>query len=227
MMGTDNLFHRRKKGKSVKELARRAPRRVSYDRVLIVCEGEKTEPNYFKDLRDYYSLNSANVEVSGESDSSPDSVFQFAVQRFKESVDDGNAFDRVYCVIDRDTHRSYDSVLQKISSMEPRGTFFAASSVPCFEYWLLLHFECRAAPYAPLPGKSVGNQVEHDLKKYMPEYKKSRQGVFTELLDRLEKAKAYAKHILEQFEGLGTDNPSTKVHILVSDLQSLKHPGRL
>ncbi|RLA52373.1 MAG: RloB domain-containing protein [Gammaproteobacteria bacterium] len=225
-MGTDNLFHKRKKAKSARELSRRAPRRDAYDRILIVCEGEKTEPTYFEDLKDHYSLNSANVEVTGECGSGPHCVFQFAVQKFQGSVSEGNTFDRVYCVIDRDAHDSYDSVLQEISSMEPRETFFAASSVPCFEYWLLLHFEHRAAPYAPLPGRSVGNQVERDLKKYMPEYRKSCRGVFAQLLGQLEQAKAFAARTLAQAERAETDNPSTKVHVLVSDLQSLKERSR-
>ncbi len=35
-----------------KQLQRKVPKRKPYDRVLIVCEGEKTEPIYFEDLCD-------------------------------------------------------------------------------------------------------------------------------------------------------------------------------
>ena len=38
-------------------------------RILIVCEGAKTEPNYFEGARSYFKLNTANVVVSGESGS--------------------------------------------------------------------------------------------------------------------------------------------------------------
>ena len=44
-MGSDNLYHKRK-AKKAKDLARRKSKRAPYDKVLIVCEGEKTEPNY-------------------------------------------------------------------------------------------------------------------------------------------------------------------------------------
>lgn len=50
-MGTDNLFHKRK-AKNAKNLQRRAVKRDAYAKILIVCEGEKTEPNYFNGVRD-------------------------------------------------------------------------------------------------------------------------------------------------------------------------------
>ena len=63
-MGTDNLHHKRK-AKRNRELKRNRAKRAPYERVLIVCEGEKTEPLYFKDLVSYYRLNTANVEICG------------------------------------------------------------------------------------------------------------------------------------------------------------------
>lgn len=47
-MGTDDLFHKRR-AKKAKDLRRRKARRDPYDKVLIVCEGSKTEPYYFTD----------------------------------------------------------------------------------------------------------------------------------------------------------------------------------
>ncbi|WP_224217287.1 RloB family protein [Vibrio cholerae] len=49
-MGSDNLHHKRK-AKAERELSRRKSKRSSYEKVLIVCEGEKTEPNYFNEPR--------------------------------------------------------------------------------------------------------------------------------------------------------------------------------
>jgi len=51
-MGSDDLFHKRK-AKNAQQLARRKARRAPYAKVLIVCEGEKTEPLYLNDLKDY------------------------------------------------------------------------------------------------------------------------------------------------------------------------------
>ena len=46
-----------------KRFTRRDPEREPYDRVLIVCEGECTEPLYFEDLTDHYRLCTANIKV--------------------------------------------------------------------------------------------------------------------------------------------------------------------
>ena len=46
-----------------KQLERKLNRRASYDRILIVSEGSKTEPNYFREIRATNRLHTANVEV--------------------------------------------------------------------------------------------------------------------------------------------------------------------
>ena len=51
-MGTDDLFHKRK-ARKVTQLQRAKESREPYDKVLIVCEGEKTEPHYLMALRDH------------------------------------------------------------------------------------------------------------------------------------------------------------------------------
>lgn len=101
-MGTDDLF-RKRKAKNLADLKRRAVRRESYAKILIVCEGEKTEPNYFIGARDHYKLNTANVEVTGECGSDPMSIVNFAKQRYRQEKDLGDSFDKVFCVFDKDT----------------------------------------------------------------------------------------------------------------------------
>jgi hypothetical protein len=39
------------KERQQKQLERKQGRRASYDRILIVSEGSKTEPNYFREIR--------------------------------------------------------------------------------------------------------------------------------------------------------------------------------
>jgi len=61
-MGTDDLFHKRKARKAEshrREKAKRAP----YERVLIVCEGIQTEPNYFGGLCRELGLPPVNVII--------------------------------------------------------------------------------------------------------------------------------------------------------------------
>jgi len=220
-MGSDDLFHKRKAIRAY-QLARRKSRRASYAKVLIVCEGEKTEPNYFNGLKDHYGLNSANVEVCGECGSDPLSIVEFASDRYREERNAGDPFDRVYCVFDKDTHTSYQSAIDRIKRATPKRTFFAITSVPCFEYWLLLHFQYTTKPYEPLQGNSAGNQVLRALKAVVPDYEKGKQDIFPMLLDQIEFAKHNAVRALEAGKSGHTDNPSTHVHELVEYLQQIK-----
>ncbi len=220
-MGTDDLFHKRK-AKRAKDLRRRAAKRAPYAKILIVCEGEKTEPNYFNGVKDYYSLNSANIEICGECGSNPLSILQHAKQRYREEWDARDAFDKVFCVFDKDTHPQYGEALQAIAAQKPYGTFSAITSVPCFEYWLLLHFIYTTRPYASLSSNSAGSQVLTDLRQYLPDYQKGRKSVFIELINQLVLATRNAQKALREAERSGTDNPTTHVHELVSFMRTIK-----
>lgn len=69
----DQLFKRRKAQRKA-DLERRNGFKSEIKRALIVCEGEKTEPIYFKDLIGVLGLTSAEVEVCGDSGAAPESV---------------------------------------------------------------------------------------------------------------------------------------------------------
>lgn len=53
---------RKRESKRPRDLAHPKARREPYRKVLIVCEGKKTEPQYFRDLKDHYKLNTATIE---------------------------------------------------------------------------------------------------------------------------------------------------------------------
>ncbi|HHJ19987.1 MAG TPA: RloB domain-containing protein [Gammaproteobacteria bacterium] len=220
-MGTDNLFHKRK-ARQARDLARRKGRRAPYAKVLIVCEGEKTEPHYFNELKDHYGLNSANIEICGDCGSDPLSIIRHAKQRYREERDAGDAFDKVFCVFDKDTHTHYQQGLNTIRSATPKNVYVAITSVPCFEYWLLLHFNYTTRPYDSLPGNSACNQVLTELKGYMAGYTKGSIDIFSALLGQLDFARNNAIHALQAAEANHTDNPGTKVHELVDFLQNIK-----
>ena len=224
-MGTDDLFHKRK-AKKARDLCRRKAKRAPYAKILIVCEGEKTEPHYFNGVKDHYGLNSANIEICGECGSDPLRIFQHAKQRYREERDALDPFDKVFCVFDKDTHPQYRESLQAIAVQKPHNTFVAITSVPCFEYWLLLHFTYTTRPYSPLPGNSVGNQVLADLCQYMPDYQKGQKAVFAELIDQLDFAIKNAQRALQTAERSGTDNPTTHVHELVDFMRKIKEKER-
>jgi len=231
-LGSEDLFHKRK-AKRQQDTVRRNANRKPYDHVLIVCEGEKTEPYYFEEIRVHLDLDSANIKIDGSCDSSPKSVVDYAEEVFiKERVKAGN-YDRVFCVFDRDQHETFDYALNKINSMniELKNTeyskedvFMAIRSIPAFEYWFLLHFIPSTKSYSPLETKSVGDQVIDDLKIYIPNYEKKQKGIYKYSVDNMliDGAKAHSKRIFENSKNTGDINPSTNVHELIEYLENLK-----
>lgn len=220
-MGSDDLFHKRK-ARSAKQLARKKESRASHERALIVCEGSKTEPNYFCELVNSLELNTANVEVDGNCGSSPISVFNYAQKRYLEEKRTGDGFDRVFCVFDKDSHATYEQALRLIGEKKPKDVFKAIVSVPCFEYWLLLHYEFTTRPFEANRDGSVCASLISELKKYLPNYEKGEENIYSELSGQIDQAIAYSKRALDQAEENVTDNPSTYIHELVEYLQDLK-----
>lgn len=148
------MSSKREQKRRARKLGRAAPSRESYDRVLIVCEGSKTEPLYLREIIDELELNTANISITGEGGSSPISVVEYADFLYRKDATKGGGYDRVYCVIDKDTHDSYSSAIQKVNNTQPVDVFFIISSVPCFEYWVLLHFEYTTQAFTHTDSRS-------------------------------------------------------------------------
>jgi len=227
-MGSDNRFHKRK-ARTQRELRRQQARREPYDRVLIVCEGAKTEPHYFRELRTALGLSNANIEVTGEGGSAPLSVVETAIDLFHQSSD----YDHVFCVFDQDTHATYQAALEKIAvtPLHKNGSrraadiarFEAIPSVPCFEYWILLHYEYTTKPYQRVGRGSACDRLIHDLKHHghLPNYGKGATGLYQQTAPRVNDAIQHAKRALAAAESASTDNPTTHVHELVEVLLGL------
>lgn len=220
-MGSDDIFHKRKQ-RVAASLRRQKAKREPYDRVLIVCEGAKTEPNYLKEIRDTYRLNTANIDICGdECGSDPLSVVNYAIKKFREDHD----YDRVYCVIDRDKHTTFDAALDKLrqTKLGKKVVFTAIASVPCFEFWLLLHFIYTTRQFCAPGNSSNCDLVISELNKQgrIPGYAKGVLGIFALTKDLVPAAIKNAKKLQQHNESAGTKMPSTNMHELIEYLINL------
>lgn len=218
-MGSEDLFHKRK-AKSVKQLARKKSKRAPYDKVLIVCEGTKTEPYYFTDARNHHKINTLNIIIEGTG-KDPLTLVQRAKQLYQEQERLGDPYDRVYCVFDKDEHTTYQQAIDLIKKATPKAKWFVVTSVPCFEYWLLLHFNYTTQPYYPVTGLSASKAVVNELKKYIPNYEKGASDIYSLLIDQVEIAINHAQGAGKDVARNATDNPSTLVHKLVEYIRTL------
>ena len=210
-MGSDDLFKKRKIRRQ-KNLARREALRQTRDRILIACEGEKTEPIYFQSLCDDLRLSTADVKICGrECGSDPLSVVDFVLTERRR-----NHYDRTFCVVDRDEHASWDRALDKAC----QNQIEIISSNPCFEFWFLLHFCYTTRPYARKQNRSPADQVIEELKFYFPEYEK-RTNIYRDLREKIDQARSRARKLQNYHKTSRTSMPSTRVHHLVGVLKKI------
>ena len=223
-MGKDN----QPKVRQAAQLARKAGRRAPCDRILIVSEGSKTEPMYLGEMRVEYRLPTANVQVHpGHFGTTPLQVVEFAEHLFlngDEAKDiQPRAFEQVYAVFDRDDHDTYHNALAKTAALDGKlrtksnqpVRFAAIASVPCFELWLLLHFEDVLAPIHR-------NEVYQRLRPYLPGYDKGQSGHYANTKARLAEAMQRAEHLATLADAHDGTEPYTDLHRLVRLLTTLK-----
>ncbi len=223
-MARDNSPRERQR----KRLERKQNQRESYDRILIVTEGSKTEPNYFAEIRNFHRLHGTNVKVAPSAlGTQPIQVVQYAKQLFDKGDPtkqiQPRAFDHVYAVFDRDDHPTYHEALAfaallngKLRNDEKQPVAFQAiASVPSFELWLLLHFEDIFAPIHR-------DEVLRRLKRLIPEYEKGRNGTFEQTRPFLSAAIERAERLAARFTAYTEPQPYTAVVDLVKRLTTLK-----
>ena len=198
-----------------RSVKRRPSRRSPQKRVLVVCEGEYTEPRYFESLRNRLQLSTLVVKATKGVD--PRTLVNIAKDENQREKRNGEQFDSVYCVFDRDSHSQFEEA----SNMARARGFKLARSWPCFEFWLLLHFECVRAPYAQSGSASPCDACIDDLRKHLPGYNKGNQTTFDNLWPLLEAAIANGYKAAADAADTNERNPSTEVHELVVHLRNL------
>jgi hypothetical protein len=217
-MGNDNLFHK-KKARKANELTRTRQKRTQQVRILIACEDSKSSAYYFEEMAHSYDLKAVTVKGK-ECGSAPISVVNFAITQYEEAEKDGDPYDRVYCVFDRDQHESFALACQKIISKRQLGEpFFAITSTPCFELWLLLHFDYTDKPYIKSGTQSSCDQAHSALKIKQPDYGKATRGTYEKFSDKTDDAIRHAKSLLAHNQNNGSNNPTTNIHELVECLK--------
>ena len=208
--------------KQNRNLNRSSAQKEAYDLVLIVCEGEKTEPYYFRDLMRMEKLSSVNISVISGNGSDPVSVVDTAIEK-REQQAKYLPFDAIYCVIDRDKHPNFNQAIDKAKA----NNIKIIVSYPSFEYWYICHFNLYRAPILETGNKSAGDNCVSILNEYWKEsfskeYTKNQSNLYALLLDRLEVAIKNARNGLKQAQGESELNPSTQVYELVDYLRNIK-----
>jgi hypothetical protein len=187
---------------------------------LLVTEGEKTEPNYFLALRNRLQLAAADVEIQHPQGTDPLTLTAAAIrirdERKRQAKKGINiAYDEVWVIFDLEKpHDERRELAVKAMNMKEASGIKFAFSDPCFEFWLLLHEEYTTAQFAEC------DQVIKRLQAFWKDYAKGLTPT-TEFLAKVPTAVVHAERCRKHHQRSGGDgNPSTKVDILVRQLNS-------
>jgi len=207
----------------------RPPRRY----FLIVCEGKKTEPNYFDALRQELPKEMLDrIEIVGEganTQSLVDRAEALVEQRKrsgkppyyhvwvvfdKDSFPDDD-FDNAIASIERKT-RAFDNDTPDSLTELPPEHWHSAWSNEAFELWYILHFQPETG------GAQSRDTYKATLAKHLGrKYEKNAKDMFRILHDKTSQAIANAEAALKKHAPETPHhkkNPATTVHKLVKEL---------
>lgn len=199
-------------GRRLPPPGRRKASRTPYRRILAVCEGLVTEPEYLRGLKRYVRNPTLDIIVL-KAAGVPKTLVDTAVeekrasdQRRKRHLEDG--YDEVWAVFDRDSHPMFEEARQKARD----NHVWLAVSNPSFELWLLLHHQDQTAPLSRQ--KAAISLTQHD-----PSFDKHVD--FDLYAPGLDAACERARELDRRAQDGDTDgNPTTSVHALVESIQT-------
>ncbi|MDC0335906.1 RloB family protein [Pseudodesulfovibrio sp.] len=179
------------------------------EKILIVCEGAKTEPNYFESFK----LTNIDVRVFGEGANTV-SLVERAEHRASMAKQHGQPFDSVWVVFDRDSFppRNVEEACIKVEQLG----FKLAFSNEAFELWYILHFGYRDTG---MPRNEYQEALSNRLRV---KYKKNDATMFDRLRPYLDDGIRNAKKLAATYSGnipYHSRNPYTSVYELVEILK--------
>ena len=204
------MSKKQKKDHRKSSLSRRQGVREIKQSFLIVCEGEKTEPDYFKAFR----MTAATVKAVGQAMNTMTLVNKAISIREADRLKK-REYDQCWVVVDKDDFPASD-FNQAIQLAEKNG-FRVAYSNQAFEYWFLLHYNLYTGPIHR-------NQYKDMLTKLTGLQYNKTEGfgavMYNLLLARQQQAIKSAEAVLAEIShgNPAEEESSTTVHKLVIEL---------
>ena len=221
-MGSDDLFKARRSGRKKRKHEYREPKANSY---LIVTEGKKTEPLYFKGIQRQIEktvggridiVEAPIINIYGQG-SSTGRLIEAAEKIVKDAK---ILYQNIWIVFDKDDFLDFDKAIKE---GKDKGYNIAWSN-QSFEYCIYLHFAYSDAAMHRDEWNKKLNEIfkRHGLGD--GEYKKNYDNIY-ELINKagstdtaIKNAKRRMSMYRESIDKPSTFNPGTTVHELVEEL---------
>ena len=218
----DNAFKKRFERQEVKRKQDTRPKKRYF---LVVCEGTKTEPNYFEGLRRSlppHILELIDFEARGTGRNTLGLINEAIKIKERTELQAGRVIDEVWAVFDRDSfpNHHFDTAITKARQLN----IHCAWSNEAFELWFLLHFQDFQNA---MRRQDYQDKLEQELSRHLGKsfsYEKNSQSMFDLLHEYGNEDMAIKRAIkLErQFAGrtdYANHNPCTTVYALIEKLR--------
>ena len=218
-MAKENILEKKRGKRPDRKGGKKEPKPNSF---LIVSEGTKTEPFYFKGLSDYINLKYGN-SLQSKPVIIPEGVGRSTVKLIREAQKlekRGNVlYSQVWVVFDKDDFADFD---EAIALAQDLG-YHAAWNNRSFEYWIFLHFNYSDAALDQGEWAEKISKVFKDENIDANGYQKNNPKVFEIATQKgsLKKALKNAQRIEKEYPESTMPSkcdPCTKVHHLIQEL---------
>lgn len=206
-----------KRSRGGNSLTRKVGTKDPKKRVVVVCEGAKTEPSYLKLINARTSSALVELLLLDEPATSPKQLVERACREKREAegisrrTKDPNAkIDEIWCAFDVDEHPMLKEACQQAKD---NGIAVAVSN-PSIEVWFLLHFKDQQ-------GHIHRHEALKQLRQHISKYNKHLIDL-DDLLDKYAVARERASKLQAKHLRDGTkfpeNNPSSDIWKLVESL---------
>ena len=219
--GGDKIFSKKKLEKTKSNFNRNKASMAKLKKLLVACEGSKSEPYYLKSFFRYlvkeHKINSKSFVIAKHKHTDPTGVLGDLLD-FNEEQLSYKDFEHRWIIIDRDEERTnggghqlknYNEAIHKANNLGVKVAF----SNPSYEIWYLLHYQYRNTGLSR-------DDVVAELEKII-DYKKNDPNMFDKLLPNLDTAIKNASKLIDNCnKPVGLCNPSTNMHELIKCLKT-------
>lgn len=178
---------------------------------LFICEDSKSSKFYMLGLGKEYNL---NIKAENAHGTSPENILEMAEEKkslFRNKEIESN----IYCLFDKDD--CADDKFNKVIAACKKKGITAAISVPCYEYWLLLHLKKTSQSFNDSQECCSAFASEYNKKfhkNYSVKQLKAREEIFNDIKDNLHSAIKNA----EELKLKENENPYTNMHEVIKEM---------
>ncbi len=228
MARTQKVPNHLKKRLERKERTRQIGVRSTRRYILLVCEGEKTEPLYFEAFKANLPkgvLQNTTLEIEGEGKNTLSLIHEIQKLRERRERALERQYDQVWAVFDRDSFpaQNFNNAIFKARTAVPE--IYCAWSNEAFELWYLLHFEFYQDAASRYDYQTRLEQVITQRTGKSFQYKKNDPEMYALLktYGKIDQAVRWAIELENRHEGenFADHNPCTRVYKLVQALNDL------